>query len=132
MREVAFDALAVMLAGMFAAACGSNGDAVAAGGDGGACATIAPLEPCATCMKAKCSAQSAAALGAGWASGSFGGACVALLQCQCNCGTSRGCVDACDSAMTSACRGAQQQVETCRASQCGDSCAAPPDAGAGG
>ena len=115
------------------ASCGSSGDPIATGGDGGVCATIAPLEPCATCMRTKCTAESAAALGPGWASRSFGGACASLLQCLCDCGTSRACVDGCNGAVTAGCHDAQQTVEACRAANCGsDLCASPTDAGAGG
>ena len=136
MRRSGVDAIAslvTLLVALAAPSCGSSGEPIATGGDGGVCATIAPLEPCATCMRTKCTAESAAALGPGWASRAYGGACAALLQCLCDCGTSRACVDGCNGAVTAECLAAQKAVETCRADHCGNNvCAAPADAGADG
>jgi hypothetical protein len=86
-------------------------------------------------MTSSCPTESAAALGAGWASSNFaGGACTDLIACYCDCGEDRGCVDQCDvHRISAACRDALTALDACTAASCATTCkpGTLPDAGAG-
>jgi hypothetical protein len=118
-RGVAPVALVALLVG-----CVSGGTPTTApSGDGGSCPTLQLTGGCAPCMQASCPNESAAALGAGWATHDFtGGACSDLVDCYCACGTDRGCVDACDQNRISAgCRDALTKLDACTGASCGGS-----------
>lgn len=84
---------------------------------------------CSTCEEAKCGAQLSAAYGSGYKSGTFGGACQALLQCATACACNdTSCLAGCQSKLDAGCQSAMAAVDACKDASCKAECSS----GAGG
>jgi hypothetical protein len=75
-------------------------DAGSSARDGGPtienCAGVTFVEPCATCMRTNCNAETGACFGPGWQTRDFtDGKCQSHFECVCPCGNNGGCLANC-------------------------------------
>lgn len=117
-----------------AAACGGSDSGGSSGTPNNTCGAGLPTSgtqgsACDACEESKCAAQLSTAFGSGYKSGTFGGACQALLQCTTACGCNdTSCVLGCQPKLDAGCQTAMDAVDACKAAQCKAECSS----GAGG
>jgi hypothetical protein len=134
---------ALLVSGVFLAACSSSsGSSSSSGGGGstigdglnypsdiggvnascgGATTSDKPTQACVDCQVSKCKAQLQATIGTN--PSSFGGACASLYACICACSpTDDTCAFGCASRADAACQAANRAAGDCRDANCSQVC----------